>query len=161
MGGAAASRVFLHPQPALTDKVDREWKQMKLNLGKPILGIHWRGSDAKLDGGYSMNLAPEPLVLSLVEEYTKAHPTSRVFLATEDIENHKAIRKWPKEIQRKVAVRQLPESSFGAVFDQKDWAAKKSNVSKASGRDRAMDVMVDVILLSKCDCLVTGISSIG
>lgn len=96
-----------------------------------------------------------------MREYLSKHSGSAVFLATEDAENRRYITTWPKDIQKRVKVRQLPDASLGAVFDQGAWGEGKKVVSKGSGKERAIDVLIDLLMLARCDCLVTGVSSIG
>ena len=121
------------------------------NFSTPTLGLQLRGSD-KFDFGCGPNLSrkvlPEEYVPH-VDRYLAAHPGAKIFVATDQ-------RQWLKDIRAA-----YPDNvvSF-SQFSLSDTDANSFNAGEKKAA-RGAEVVMDMLLLARCDYLIKCHSAVG
>ncbi len=136
-------------KPAIIDQVDRF---VAKNFSEVTLGLQLRGSD-KFDFGVGPNLSrkvtPEEYY-PYIDRYLAEHPKcSRIFVATDQ-------RQWLKTL----------ESAYpGKVVSFSQWSLSDSSANNfnedAAKAARGVEVVVDLLLLSRCDYLIKCHAAVG
>jgi len=111
--------------------------------GRHVLGLHIRGTDLR----YAPPVSPAEYFAS-VERYLDVHPGAHVFLATDQIQYLDLMKKrYGSIVQHYDSLR---SSTSTAPF----------NMNAGSPYRKGEDVLVDILLLSRCAFLVRGASNI-
>ena len=151
--GARLVQRYVKLQPTIGQAVEREWRALFGGHTGGVLGLHIRGTDVmETDAIFS---ARRRLVTAayapFVDGYLAAHPAAKLFLATDDEAYAQTILgAWP--CRDRVAVRSVrrPKKGFRAHCGSENSAASRSGA--------LLDVLIDILLLSRCDCLLIGAS---
>ena len=148
---ALITRKYIKFNDKVQQYVDESLKEM--NFDHNILGVHFRGSDYKNSyNGHPVYVSPDEYIVAVKEIITKGN-YNRIFLATDDIEALKAF-----------------QEAFGTqLIYYKDVLRTDGKTSVAfldSNRDNhhyklGLEVIRDMITLSKCDALVAGLSQVS
>ena len=149
------SQLPVEPRKTFRHAASTYWRQMGLGGKNGTLGIHLRGTDKP--GGTRRGAKA---FLPLMEAYLCHRPHARVFVATDD-------ERLLSELQEGVTALGLPPSR---VVWRRDVLRGNSSLNPGFHADElslshhpslAYDVMVDTLLLSKCDFLLKSISSVS
>jgi hypothetical protein len=144
-------RDYLRVRPEILRKVDAF---REARFAPRMLGVHMRGTD-KRDAGAGPHLAriiPPAEYVPHIDRYLEQHPDAGVFLATDQ-------RQFRDEMQARYGSRlvtyatQLSSSTIN-VFQQRD-------VDSAGNRLKGEEVLIDALLLAKCDFLLKCTSAVG
>lgn len=128
----------------ILDIVDRFWS-MHLH-GRPVLGVHMRGTDKQAD--ISGTVVPPEQYVRHIDGYLALHPNASIFVATDSPVFLERLRaRYPDRLVARDALR----SERNAFLD----AAVPDAYRKGE------DVLVDVLLLARCDFLLKCASAVG
>lgn len=139
--GRETVRRYVRIKPHVLDKVDRFFDRSM--RGTEVLGVHIRGTDLR----YAPPVSPaeyfEPM-----EQYLNERPEARIFLATDQVQYLDLIEK--RYGSRVLHYDCLRSSTSTAPF----------NLKAGSPYRKGEDVLIDILLLSRCDFLIRGASNI-
>mmetsp|Transcript_7618 Transcript_7618/g.11535 ORF Transcript_7618/g.11535 Transcript_7618/m.11535 type:complete len:426 (-) Transcript_7618:96-1373(-) len=136
--------------------------EAKLSGGK-VLGVHMRGTD-KIASGGGGPIIPASTYAEYVQRFTKRHPRGWVFVATEsqellqNLKDHLPVESRARIVSRDGVLRS------NSTFKRKDKVLEQNIFLDSSvdrGFQKGLDVLVDVLLLSSCDFLIHGASSVS
>jgi hypothetical protein len=139
--GREAVRRFVRVKPRVLEKVDRHYdRHMK---GEHVLGVHIRGTDLR----YAPPVSPAEY-FGPIERYLEEHSGARIFLATDQVQ-----------------YLELMKQRYGGVMQHYDCLRSPTstapfNLKTGSPYGKGEDVLVDILLLSRCDFLIRGASNI-
>jgi hypothetical protein len=138
---------FIRVKPAILEKVDAYLD--RYFSGHPVIGVHIRGAEhnVEIEGWHKMARAPEKLYMGEVDAYLQTQPDAKVFLATDTTKTLNAFR-W------KYDERLL-------YYDARRSARDGAPHCETRGYEIGEEVLIDGLLLSKCNFLVHGISSVS
>ena len=119
-----------------------------------VLGVHMRGTDKKL-----RPKVPPEHYLPFIKAFLAHHgPDARVFLATDD-------RAFQATTLRTVGRERVVQQNGGLVLRGSQrkavWHAGSGGEADANGRRRGLEVLLDTLLLSRCDFLLKSASAVG
>jgi len=144
-GHAIASKYHV-PLPMIQRHIEKLKNQ--LFRGKhPMLGIHMRGTDKLMAGGRGI-VEPKEYVI-YISSFLRKFPKGGIFVATDDAEMLSRLQEFglpfsSQAIKREVGDRTIP---FVANHPQ-------------GPEQLGIEIMTDIYLLSKCDYMLHGISSV-
>lgn len=146
--------------------IEAEWSKMfghsPHTAGKPILGLHIRGTDRSgaVGDGPELRKRRDPiangpdLFLPHVKEWLKANPGGLVFVATDDSEYENIVKtKWPADIADLVRVRDVPRGRADSII--------YGHFASRGKFQEGFDCLADIVFLSRCDKILHGISDLG
>jgi len=127
-------------------------------LGRQVLGVHIRRTDKGSEAGFHDRSAypiPDEQFIVNIDKYVKNNPECRVFVATDSLSSFDRLKGIYKErVISWDSFRSPNENSIhGGIYD--DGAVGVSNYKKGE------DALIDCLLLSKCDFLIRGQSSLS
>lgn len=132
---------YVRVRPHILEKVDRFFAE---NLVRGhTLGVHLRGTDLH----YAPPVSPAEC-FGPIERYLGEHPDGRVFLATDQVQYVEVMRKRYGDLVRYRDC--LRSTDAKAPF----------NRPEGSPYQKGEDVLIDILLLSRCDFLIRGASNI-
>jgi len=139
--GRESVRRYVRVRPHITEKVERFYdRHMK---GQHVLGVHIRGTDLR----YAPPVSPAEY-FEPIERYIEGHSRARIFLATDQVQYLELIkRRYGSIVQHYDCLR---SSTSTAPFNMKTGSAYR----------KGEDVLVDILLLSRCAFLIRGASNI-
>ncbi len=139
--GRETVRSYVRIKPHILEKVDHFFDlYMK---GRHMLGVHIRGTDLH----YAPPVSPAEYFES-IERYLEDNPDAHIFLATDQVQYLELIKKRYGSIVHHYDC--LRSSTSTAPFNSK----------AGSPYQKGEDVLIDVLLLSRCDFLIRGASNI-
>jgi len=128
--------------------------------GYKVLGVHMRGTD-KIERAGGGRIIPAREYAEYANAYLTRYKGSRVFVATESkslLAEFKGLVSDPGRVRSRMVLRS--NSTFkrkGQTLEQNIFLDLKTG----SGYRKGLDVVLDVILLSRCDYLVHGASAVS
>jgi len=134
------------PQPRIQKHITRLEKT--LLKGYPMLGIHMRGTDKLAAGGRKLIQVEQyvPYIRSFLETF----PDGGIFVATDDADMFTKLSEYEGiEFTSQTIKRETGDDTVPYIVDHK-------NGPETLG----LEIMTDIYLLSKCDYLLYGISSV-
>lgn len=139
---------YITVRPEIADEVERQAEV--LFQGRPVLGLHLRGTDkgtadTKLE---LMRIVPPEEYFSHIDRYLKLEPEACIFVATDQAQYVEILRE--KYGERVVSQEVLRADSTVNVFQTTGQNYRK-------GRE----VLMDALLLSKADFLLKCTSAVG
>mmetsp|Transcript_88400 Transcript_88400/g.249090 ORF Transcript_88400/g.249090 Transcript_88400/m.249090 type:complete len:527 (-) Transcript_88400:146-1726(-) len=146
---------YFHLQPWVLDEASRLW-DAHFPKGVPVLGLHYRGADKS---GKRMRRDSVMAYLGYVKAFLEANPRGKVMLATDDFDTQTLIMDsvWPKPVRDVIVMPQPMTNTSIDRADNKDiW--KRSSLDACS---RGRVVLLDIVLLSRCDYLIYGQSTVS
>lgn len=139
--GRETVRKYVRIKPHILDKVDRFFER---NMqGRHILGVHIRGTDLH----YAPPVSPAEYFAS-IEQYLEAHPDAHIFLATDQVQYLELMKKRYGDIVHYYDC--LRSSTSTAPFNSKI----------GSPYQKGEDVLIDILLLSRCNFFIRGASNV-
>ena len=140
---------YIHVKPAICDKVDAfhdaHFKNHK------VLGIHMRGTDkgtAHARPALMRVVQPEEY-FQHIDRYMLANGSGKIFVATDQIQFlQKMIDRYGEQV---IAYECIRSNSYRSVFEKKD----------GQGYLKGEQVLIDALLLSRCDFLIKCTSAVG
>lgn len=154
--GARLISRYIRFRPEVVAAANEAWKQLtgdKRSAPK-VIGVHMRGTDVlDIDRQFAERVMAHPDdYLPLVRAYLKVQQGSLVFVATDDqrlLEHVKS--SWPQDIVSVLRWRNIsrPAQGFKAHCSSKD-----------DSYQAGLELLVDVLLLSRCSYLVHSASNI-
>jgi hypothetical protein len=139
--GRDSIRRFVRVKPHILAKVDGFWDRYL--RGHQVLGVHIRGTDLR----YAPPVSPAEY-FEPIERYLAEHSSARLFLATDQIQYLEVMRKRFGPIVRSYDC--LRSATSTAPF----------NLKVASPYQKGEEVLIDILLLSRCAFLIRGASNI-
>jgi len=144
-------RDYVRVKPIIADQVDDFFREHM--DGGPVLGLHLRGTDKRRVANHrllSRIIGPEKY-RPFVDEYLEEHPEAKVFVATDQQQFLEQMKGWYGE-------RVLSYSSL-----RSRGRGRGSNVfeDRGDGFRKASEVLIDSLLLSRCDKLIKCTSAVG
>lgn len=120
---------------------------------KNCLGIYLRGTDyVKLKPAGEYRQPDIRDVIKKIDEFINKYEIDKIFLVTEDFTYYDILKKRYKEHLIVVSY-----DTFIKNYDGKDYLSK-SNVLSVDKKERGIDYLVKIILLSKCKYLISSIT---
>ena len=128
----------------ILDIVDGFWS--KHLYGRPVLGVHMRGTDKQV--GISGSMVPPEQYVQHIDSYLTLHPNASIFVATDSPVFLERLRaRYPGRLAARDALR----SERNAFLD----------VAVPDAYRKGEDVLADVLLLARCDFLLKCASAVG
>lgn len=138
---------FIRVRPAILEKVGRFYD--RFFRGRRVIGVHIRGREhnIEIEGWHHMARAPEKLYMREIDTYLRSTADADIFVATDT-----------------VSILEMFEKRYGERVRSTN--ARRSVTGRAphcetTGYDIGEEVLVDGLLLARCDFLVHGISSVS
>jgi hypothetical protein len=149
--GRRLVRRYVRVRPEIMAKVD-EFVDHHFDGG--VLGVHARGTDKQDTGSGSAvaRIVPPAEYFPLIDRYLRANPTARVFFATDQ-------RQFREEMQTRYGDRLLSVAS--TLSDSTVNAFQAQRERGAGNRAKGEEVLIDALLLSRCDFLLKCTSAVG
>ena len=139
--GRETVRRYVRVKPHVLEKVDRFFdRDMK---GRHVLGVHIRGTDLH----YAPPVSPAEY-FSSIDRYLEDHPDAYIFLATDQVQ-----------------YLEVMEKRYGSMVLHYDCLRSTTSTAPfemkaGSPYRKGEDVLIDILLLSRCTFLVRGASNI-
>ena len=146
---AALVAEWVRPQPSIWAQAEAEWRRL-FSDGSRVLGVHLRGTDK-----YILPKVPPSRYFPMIDDFLAAHPgpSTRIFLATDDSEYQLAlVKRYPSRVAQLFEGRVLRAAGRSAIW--------KDHQAEGAHR-KGLEVMLDTLLLSKCDFLLKSASSVS
>jgi len=139
--GRESVRRYVRVKPRVMEKVE-QFHDRRMKGGR-VLGVHIRGTDLR----YAPPVSPAEY-FEPIERYLEAHSRARIFLATDQVQYLELIKK-----------------RYGSIVQNYDCLRSTTstapfNLKTGSPYRKGEDVLVDILLLSRCDFLIRGASNI-
>ena len=132
-------------KPHVQDAVDDFWRR-ELAARWPVLGLHVRGTDK--DPAIGGSIVPPRSYAPHIDSYLASHPNATLFVATDS----PAALQWMRQrYGARVVAREALRSEGNAFLDTR----LRDNYRKG------LDVLLDALLLSRCDFLLKSSSAVG
>ena len=157
---AALIARYLRPQPHITQKVDQFWRSSGCALAPFVVGVHMRGTDKASDIGGAI-VPPAAYYRFIDQQLVVGGPRALVFLATDSprfVED--ARRKYGARLRHTRAIRS-EKNAFLSDDGGFDGGEADSGDGGHGPARKGMDVLVDALLLSRCDYLIKSSSAVG
>ena len=149
--GRRLVRANVQVRPEILAKVDRFAGE---HFKGPVLGVHARGTD-KHDTGTGSRVArivPPAEYFPLIDDYLSRHAGARVFFATDQ-------KQFRDEMTDRYGDRLI---SYAAILSESDVNVfQQQRASGRGNRDKGEEVLIDALLLSRCDFLLKCTSAVG
>ena len=138
----------------LTEEVKKivNKENMEINVEKCI-GVYVRGTDyikLKPSGEYAQPDLED--VIKKIEEFLKKYPDNNIFLVTEDYEYYRRLK---DKFNKKLKI--VSFDSFIKDYKGNDYLSRTELLAEDKYK-RGLDYLVKIILLSKCDKLISSIT---
>jgi len=153
---------YIRVKKPILDEVDRFWTR---NLGNArILGVHLRGTDkgnrdpktgaqvGKVAPPNLTRIVPPEEYFSFIDTYLDRYPETGVFVATDQSEFVEAVQN--RYGDRVVSRSCIRGEGFGI-------GSNPFQVRDGRGHEKGKDVLIDCLLLSRCDYLLKCTSAVG
>ena len=135
----------IRPRPRFAEEAQQFWES-HFGASRPVLGVHFRGVDKRT----SPELATR--YVALTRAYLVRKPRAQVFVATDSASFFASFTATLHELRVPYASRSaLRSDSSSPVFKDR----------QASSLQVGTDVLLDTLLLSRCDFLIKGISMVS
>jgi len=147
--GRRVCDAYVRVKPHINEIVDQF---VAANFGDgPVLGVHLRGSDkGTADGSVSlMRIVPPREYFPRVDAYLKSNAQARIFAASDQAQYIQALKS--RYGERVISYDALRTYGMKNPFDKDD----------GEGYRKGEDVLVDCLLLSRCDHLLKCTSAVG
>ena len=153
MGGRLTSK-YVRVKPEITKRVDQFYEAHF--EGQTVLGMHLRGTDKSVgpDGKrydwpeLFIRIVPPEEYFPLIDQFIVQNPEGKLFVATDQKQFlDTIIEAYGDRVIQTSAVRSDTEK---AVFSR-----------SGRGYERGLEVLIDALLLSKCDYLIKCMSNVG
>lgn len=122
------------------------------------IGVHWRETrDVRINSEW-MGKDPFKKYCELISSFLKNHGNATIFLATD---SYNGIERFKKEFSNVIhydAVRSSTEYPIQYAFIPKQDALKSKSII---GPQAGEESLIDCLLLSRCNCMVYGISNLS
>lgn len=139
--GRETVRQHVRVKRHVLDEVDRFFEREL--AGHDVLGLHMRGTDLH----YAPPVSPGEY-FGPIDRYLRAHPGARIFLATDQVQYLELMEaRYPGIVRRRECLRSADAT---APFE----------MEAASPYQKGEDVLIDILLLSRCSFLIRGASNI-
>jgi hypothetical protein len=137
---------FIRVKPAILEKVDAYFDEHF--RGRRVIGVHVRGGehDIEIEGWHRMARAPEALYMREVDAYLRSKADADIFVATDTTKTLEAFR------QR--------YGNRVICYNSRRSSGDRAPHCETTGYEIGEEVLIDGLLLSRCDYLVHGISSV-
>lgn len=133
------------------DRLEKEWMMMQ---GSKVLGLFIRGTDYIALKPEGESIQPELNdIFSKVDEFLLKYEIERIFLVTEDKNIYLEVKNRYHELVHIVNC-----ESFVENYDGKDYLYK-SFIESDTGYERGMTYLIKILLLSRCQYFIGGITS--
>ena len=139
--GRETIRKHVRVKPHVMQKVDA-FVESEMR-GRYILGVHIRGTDLH----YAPPVSPAEY-FEPIEGYLEAHPGTAIFLATDQLQYLEVMQK--RYGRRVLSYDCLRSATSTAPFEMK----------VGSPYQKGEDVLIDILLLSKCEFMIRGASNV-
>jgi hypothetical protein len=117
------------------------------------IGVYIRGTDYTKLKPSGEHIQPNiDSVIEKTKNYLSIYPNNRIFLVTEDFENY---RRMKEEFRDLLLITEF--DTFVQDYSGNDFLSK-SNVLNDDKKQRGMDYLVKIVLLSKCKYLISSIT---
>ena len=139
---------YIRVKPEILDEVDAFFEAHM--SGQPVLGLHLRGTDKGTADSSPrlMRIVPPAEYFPLIDDYIGSQPSAKVFVATDQSQ-------YVDEIRSRYGERVVSCDVMRAQGDINVFQMEGANYRK--GRE----VLVDALLLSRCDFLLKCTSAVG
>lgn len=133
---------YVRPNRRIREKVDAFWAE---HMKSPsVLGVHMRGTDFH----YAPPVSP-PEYFPLIDDWIRRRPDLQIFLATEQSQYV-----------------EIMQHRYGARLVTYDAARSDNEIAPFEMESvgpyrRGEDVLIDILLLSRCEHLLKGASNVG
>ena len=140
-------RAWVRPRASIQAQADAEWARLFPDSG-PVLGVHLRGTDK-----YVLPKVEPSRYFPLVDAYLAAHPSAQLYLATDDAKYGLAMaRRYPARVRQLFDGKVLRAANATAIWRDHD---------ASSAHRKGVEVILDTLLLAKCDFLLKSASSVS
>ncbi len=161
--GARLVADYVRVKPGVQALVNAYWSSELAGPG-PVLGVHMRGTDKIASaGGGSIVSAAE--YARYIRAYVAAFPRARVFVATESPKLLRELRGLIGSARAGAVLRTRPGVlRSGSTFRRRNLTLNQNvflDPRVGSGRQKGLDVLLDALLLSRCDDLIHGASHVA
>jgi len=138
---ALAISKFCKPTTEITQIVEA---YISTNFAPTTLGVHYRGTDAAA-GFENRNTTSVQQLEIVISDWLKKNPEGNVFLATDETSAiDKLSERFPGVIHYRECIRSIDGKSVHGHYD---------DGNSGNGRQKCIEVLVDAILMSKCNLL--------
>lgn len=139
-------------QPRVQKALAKRWTKLGISPGTKLFGLHYRGGDVNTSTTDDREVfAPVDRYLPYVQAFLRAFPDGRVLVATDDFNAQKAMLdgSWPSDVKKALKMPRPMTSETAAErdFGQRGWV-------QAGPYKRGVLVLLDVLMLSRCDFLI-------
>jgi len=145
---------WVQPTDEITAEADRQWATAVIRCSSPkplVLGVHMRGTDKYIGAG---KVGPDqyfPLIDSYIKQHEGQGAVVRIYLATDDATYQQATAaRYGERLAQQEGVDRA--SGSNAVWN---------TTSSAGAHARGMQVVLDALLLSRCDYLLKSNSAVS
>lgn len=140
---------YIRVKPRILAKVDQFAE--KYFADRPVLGLHLRGTDkgTAMSPADLMRIVPPEEYFPYIEDFTSAHGPCRIFAATDQAQFLDRLR--ARYGERVVSYDAIRSSDRKNPFDVQD----------GHGYRKGEEVLIDCLLLSRCDHLLKCTSAVG
>ena len=157
---AALVAAWVRVRPSVRAQADAEWKRITRGASA-VIGVHLRGTDK-----FVSPKVPPQRYFALIDAFvssngmraTTAHPSHDsaplIFLATDDVGYQRAI------VQR-YGVHRVAQLHNGDVRRAEGEQAIWKQHAAETAHEKGLDVLLDTLLLSKCDFLLKSASAVS
>lgn len=132
-------------KPHVQTALDEFWRR-ELAWRRPVLGLHIRGTDKLVSVGGAV--VPPSSYIWHVDQYIGKHPNATLFIATDSPESLSFFR---RHYALRVVARPALRSNKNAFLDD----------TMTDRYAKGLDVLLDAMLLSRCDYLLKSSSAVG
>lgn len=142
---------YVHVRPEITKRVD---DFVHSRFRGHMLGVHVRGTD-KQDAGSGPRISrivPPAEYFPLIDEYLERHPEAGIFFATDQMQ-------YRREMAERYGDRVLWHEA--ELSDSTVNAFQRQKQGGAGNRRKGEEVLIDALLLSRCDFLHKCTSAVG
>lgn len=130
--------------------IDEQYRSLNINS---CIGVYIRGTDYIKLKPSGEHVQPDiESVIEKTKEFLNKYPGNKIFLVTEDFENYSRMK---KEFGDLLKITDF--DTFIQNYNGKDFLSK-SDVLNKNKKERGMDYLVKMVLLSKCKYLISSIT---
>ena len=157
---AALVAAWVRVRADIRAQADAEWRRVVPRGAGPVIGVHLRGTDK-----FVMPKVPPARYYALIDAFMERHgggvaagaPGPLIYLATDDATYQAAVvRRYGAQ-----RVAQLFDGRVSrATGKQAIWKTRGS-ADDASAHSRGLEVLLDTLLLARCDFLLKPASSVS
>jgi Nodulation protein Z (NodZ) len=139
-------RRYIRPLPHVTDRVDEIWHRDGLATG-PVVGVHARHPGHSIENIFA--IPPVQTFIAQARLLLAEYPGARLFLATDT-----------------AAIATAFEQAFGDRLVQQTGVERATGAGQlhhgaSASEDRGLQVLVDALLLARCDAMLHVTSNIA